>query len=46
MNNTIEFLERKRAELKNDIDQLNAKQMCVKVLINSCYGLTSSPFIQ
>ncbi len=36
----LQELEFRRKELKDKVDQLNAHQMCVKVLINSCYGLT------
>lgn len=34
----IEQLKQKRSELKNEIDRLDAKQLCIKVLINSIYG--------
>jgi DNA polymerase elongation subunit (family B) len=31
--------------LKNKITQLNAKQLCIKIFINSVYGLTIVPCI-
>jgi uncharacterized protein YlxW (UPF0749 family) len=35
----LEELKRRRGDLRNKIDRLNSQQMCIKVLINSCYGL-------
>lgn len=34
----IEQLKNRQKELSHKIDQLDAKQLCIKVLINSIYG--------
>jgi DNA polymerase elongation subunit (family B) len=34
----IEKLKQRQKELKLKINQLDAKQMCIKVFINSIYG--------
>ena len=39
MDDELKQLETQRKVLKNEIDRLNARQMCIKVLINATYGL-------
>ncbi len=44
MTNKQQLQERARY-LRDKITQLNAKQLCIKIFINSVYGLTLSPLL-